>query len=196
MSRLIEIPLNSKFGKWTVLSKAGRKGHSFFWNCVCECGKEQKVNGYSLRTHTSSQCRSCVLKLIKPAAYAAMKQSALEYSGNGKAALRSLLYRYKKSAKDRDLLFNLTDKQFKELTSKNCHYCNKSPKNVSGPKSMDYKEYGVYVYNGIDRKNNLIGYEIENCVSCCETCNKAKLEMSYEEFKIWIRQVYNYFGEQ
>ena len=38
--------------------------------------------------------------------------------------------------------------------------------------------------NGIDRQDNSIGYTIENCVPCCQTCNFAKRRMPREEF-IW-----------
>lgn len=51
-----------------------------------------------------------------------------------------------------------------------------------------------YVYNGIDRVNNDIGYLIENCVSCCKVCNFMKRSMSKNDFinhvnKIAMRRV-------
>ncbi len=33
-----------------------------------------------------------------------------------------------------------------------------------------------------------------NCVPCCETCNRAKLEMPLEEFLCWIGKVYSNMG--
>lgn len=39
-----------------------------------------------------------------------------------------------------------------------------------------------YIYNGVDRMNNSLGYINKNCVSCCKICNYMKLEMSISEF--------------
>lgn len=64
-----------------------------------------------------------------------------------------------RSAKKRKHSFNLNINDFKELVLTKCNYCDY------------YKENEV---NGIDRVNNDIGYEKDNCVSCCEICNKMK----------------------
>lgn len=36
--------------------------------------------------------------------------------------------------------------------------------------------------NGIDRKDNSLGYLLPNCVSCCVTCNFLKNMMSANQF--------------
>lgn len=41
--------------------------------------------------------------------------------------------------------------------------------------------YGEFV-NGIDRVDNSLGYVADNCVPCCEACNRAKLQMSSTDF--------------
>lgn len=66
---------------------------------------------------------------------------------------------YIKSAKKRSYSFQLTLEDFKSIVVKSCHYCNY------------YKEKET---NGIDRVNNDIGYNKDNCVPCCEICNKMK----------------------
>ena len=37
-------------------------------------------------------------------------------------------------------------------------------------------------YNGIDRKDNALGYVEGNVVSCCKFCQYAKRDLPYEEF--------------
>lgn len=44
--------------------------------------------------------------------------------------------------------------------------------------------------NGIDRKDNQLGYEILNVVSCCKICNIAKNDMKICEFLSWIEVVF------
>ena len=54
--------------------------------------------------------------------------------------------------------------------------------------------YKDFLYNGIDRKDNNIGYIIENCVSCCGICNRMKMDMSYDDFLNHIRLIYKVVG--
>ena len=46
------------------------------------------------------------------------------------------------------------------------------------------------VLMGIDRKDNTLGYTLENSVPCCPTCNFAKRGLSVIEFIEWARRVY------
>lgn len=66
---------------------------------------------------------------------------------------------YIRSAKSRGLSFSLSREQFIELINGNCFYCAN-------------KEMGKL--SGIDRKDSKLGYDIENCVSCCKICNYMK----------------------
>lgn len=101
---------------------------------------------------------------------------------------------YKKIAKKRNLSFNLTKSFFRFITQQNCYYCGNSPTITNCVNLSKITEgVGEYTYNGIDRVDNLQGYEIENCVPCCRDCNLAKSIYTIEEFKSWIIRVYSYF---
>ena len=54
----------------------------------------------------------------------------------------------------------------------------------SVPKSVKKSEYGhgEFVYNGIDRVDNSVGYTIDNCVSCCGMCNFMKRSYNQLDF--------------
>lgn len=97
--------------------------------------------------------------------------------------LKSIYNRYQASAWTRELSFNLDFFLFVELVLSDCGYCGKPPSNKYRHRK------GVLTYNGIDRKDNAIGYQDFNCVSCCKSCNVAKLEMSVEEFLSWAQKV-------
>ena len=51
---------------------------------------------------------------------------------------------------------------------------------------------GSYVYSGLDRVDNSIGYILENVVPCCVTCNSMKMAMSYNEFITHLRAMLFY----
>jgi hypothetical protein len=87
----------------------------------------------------------------------------------GQAGLNRLYRQYKRQAKDRD--FQLTLEELKELTSAKCHYCDCEPQQRLHGNSPN--SWGEYVYNGVDRINNDIGYVKSNCVPCCWRCNRT-----------------------
>ena len=97
----------------------------------------------------------------------------------------AVLREYHRGAKDRGFVWNLSGEQFDKLTSSNCHYCGIPPYTVKKNRHRN----GQFVYNGIDRVDNSQGYEIENCVSCCKVCNRAKDIMGLEEFLSWVRRI-------
>jgi hypothetical protein len=168
-----------RFGKLTVICKGSKKfkNQGIYWLCKCDCGIEKEIRGSSL---IRGDYKSCGCYNIESRA----ERNKIEY---GLASKRKVYRSYKHEAEERGLLFELSFSQFIDLTSKNCHYCNSEPSN----KCSQDGNNGDFIYNGIDRKDNTKGYTIENCVSCCKICNRAKADMTYEDFIKWINKVYN-----
>jgi hypothetical protein len=96
---------------------------------------------------------------------------------------------YLHGAKKRKLQFNLTDSEIDALIMSNCSYCGFEPNQCYTLK--DRNNYQFY-YNGIDRIDSSVGYEPNNVVPCCKTCNFAKGTMSSGEFYLWIERVYKF----
>lgn len=74
---------------------------------------------------------------------------------------------YIKSANSRNIEFKLNEDEFNALTINLCYLC--------GLISSDNNK------NGIDRVKNNIGYNLENCKTCCGHCNLLKRDISYEK---------------
>jgi len=104
----------------------------------------------------------------------------------GEAAFNTLFSNYRWAAINRGLEFNVTKEDFQILTSSNCSYCG------AKPASIFKKSSGSYIYNGVDRIDNQLGYVYGNMASCCEQCNKAKRKLGKSEFLLWIKAVYDY----
>jgi len=84
--------------------------------------------------------------------------------------------RYKEGAEKRNLSFDLSEREFYDFISDtNCYYCG--------------SEYNL----GIDRLDSNIGYEQENIVPCCGTCNIMKREMSLEKFINKCKDIVKYY---
>ena len=100
-----------------------------------------------------------------------------------------VLRTYRWDANARQLTFNISREEFEKLIFLDCHYCGRKP-SQSVKIGKDYKEWHpTFRYNGIDRVDNLKGYEIGNLVPCCNQCNKARRDTSYNEFLEWARAV-------
>lgn len=110
-----------------------------------------------------------------------------------KSAICKLISRYKRDAKTRNIAFNLSRSEFISLITDNCHYCDLSPflKVFNSSKLATTNEKFI-LYNGIDRKNNEIGYSIENSLTACVFCNRGKREMSYQSFIDWLEKIYSF----
>jgi len=106
------------------------------------------------------------------------KKEKIIKEGNSKSCLTNLLWNYRNSAKKRELSFELTEEQFRDLTKQNCWYCGAKPTQQMIHNSV--KDF--YLYNGIDRIDNSKGYTLANSLPCCGRCNRMKSSLSAEDF--------------
>ena len=99
---------------------------------------------------------------------------------------RTVYHRYRLGAKHRNLAFELSEQEVFDLVVQDCSYCGLSPST-----DMKLSAHPNFRYTGIDRVDNDRGYEKDNVVPCCETCNNSKRTLSLEEWKSWITRLYN-----
>lgn len=161
-----------KFGRLVVIRKALTKNKRAYWYCICDCGKEPIVMGKSLRRGDTKSCGCLKMERVRTMA----RKLPL-----GESSFNQILLNYKRQARLRSLDFTLSREQFYKLTQCVCYYCGREPSQThqGGPSK---RLNGSYTYNGIDRKNNDIGYTDENSVPCCGTCNFMKKTLSVESF--------------
>lgn len=171
---LVKDETGNRYGKLTVLRRERVTGKNrAFWLCQCDCGNTKIVMGASLRDYTVKSC-GCLAKF--------------EY---GEAAFNQLYGGMSRGAKARNITWNLNKDQVKEITKQNCYYCGKSPQQRLGGEG--YRFNGEYIYNGIDRVDNSRGYEIDNVVPCCGECNTAKNNLTVDQFKNLIKNIYEHW---
>jgi len=83
----------------------------------------------------------------------------------------------KKTAIKRNKNWSITMEEYFSIISQECYYCNGYFGKV---------EVGI----GLDRLDNIKGYELSNVVSCCYPCNKIKTDiLSPEEAKAAIQLI-------
>lgn len=167
--------VGERFGYLVVLHKSpqrARQGQAK-WVCRCDCGVEVTVTATNLRDGNtrSCGCQRAALRGVLP---------------DGESGFRCLLYQYRLRASKKGLAFDLDEERFRALTQLPCHYCAAPP----SQRIRNGHQRTTYVHNGVDRKDNDLGYTFENSVTCCKTCNWAKNSSDYNGFLAWVASVY------
>lgn len=169
-----------RYGRLTVLERAGSRGTSAAWLCLCDCGNQKVIVSNSLR----AGAKSCgCARSTGPGSRPTYRCSVPP----GLAARNKVLKNYRLSALSRGIAWDLPEDVFDRLTSADCHYCGICPNTLSAP-----SRNGQYLYNGIDRIDNLLGYVANNVIPCCSVCNHAKHTMSMDAFLAWIDRIVRY----
>jgi hypothetical protein len=165
-----------KFGKLLVTGlsyKEIKKNYNHhYWNCSCECGNNVIV----LQIH--------LLRYFRPTTSCGCYVEPIDYSKCKDKNRSTMLKQYIKDAKDRGHEWKLTNEQTYKLFESNCYYCNSQPSSVRCDSFITN-----YIFNGIDRINNNLGYLPDNVVTCCKHCNFAKRDRDYQEFIEWGKRL-------
>jgi hypothetical protein len=151
------------------------------WLCKCDCGNLTKAATGDL---TGDHKKSCGCLTATRSAQNSIKSRYKIVKQD--AGYRSVYVRYRENAKQRNLKFDLDFDIAVSIMKSNCHYCGIEPSNLFWK-----SHYNVY-YNGIDRVDNTIGYDISNLVACCKICNIAKNNNTEQYFLDWINRAYHY----
>jgi hypothetical protein len=161
-----------RFGRLVAVREAGRHSGRTYWEARCDCGGTTYRTAWELR----GDARSCGC-----AHRYAEDQAA-------KAAMLSRYRGYQREAAKRGLSFDLSLAQFQTLTAGACFYCGVPPAQVHRRAKCN----GVFIYNGLDRKDSRLGYTWPNCVAACFECNRIKRAVPFNEFTAWLDRVTAY----
>lgn len=134
------------------------ENNKYYFNCL-KCGRIIKSKPYYLSKH-SGKCSSC---------------------SHQKRPYEHVYKRFCSTSKNENHSNHISYDQFLNYTKiNNCHYC------LAKIPWMEYAYYnGSYTRSGyfLDRKDNNLGYNSDNCVVCCTKCNISKgNKYSYKEW--------------
>jgi hypothetical protein len=163
-----------QFGRLTLVEcviEGGRRS----WVCNCVCGRKRVVREHHLIAGRSKACPACASSLLEP----------------GASGLNQLIAAYKSNARNRGLLWELSREEARSITSQDCFYCGAPPAQIVQKRSKmgGHDLHGRYVYNGIDRIDNALGYFLANVQPCCKLCNQAKSDLPLDEFLALVNRI-------
>jgi hypothetical protein len=160
------------FGNLTVIELDHMNNRGAYWKCQCDCEDKNVVvcAAHDMKTGKITSC------------------GCLRHGIYGESSFNKLLDNYMRNAKKRNLIFEITKDEFKKIIGENCYYCGRQPNQVF---KNNKATYGEYLYNGIDRIDNSVGYIAGNIVACCKFCNHTKSNYTKEYFIQYIENIYN-----
>ncbi len=144
----------------SIRSGKKRKQRVYIYKCI-ECDNLVRSQQQTLKSH-SGKCNIC---------------------GQRGEPFRARYNELLKNSVRRNYEITLTFEEFLTFTKiNNCHYCLEHiiwypyTRDIVNRKAMSRKYQ-------LDRKNNDLGYTLENCVVCCTRCNYSKnARYTYEEW--------------
>lgn len=137
------------------------------WQCQCSCGKTKIFQANHLVSGGSASC-GCRTYYLKP-----------------DSGLREVFSQYRTHARKRGNAWGLTQAEFGVLIASPCHYCGVPPSN----RFSQGKSGRAFIYSGVDRSDNTLGYIPSNSVPCCGQCNHAKKNFPLKQFTDWLARV-------
>jgi len=173
-----------KYGKLTIVeeyktrTKTGRSQRRL--KCLCDCGNITDVEKAKVVGGITKSC-GCVQKEMRK--NLGKSRMLPKYQ----ASINEVFSVYRKSAIKRGFIFQLNREEFLNIITRECIYCGDKLTNTH----VKPFNNGNFSYTGIDRYDNNRGYVKDNCVPCCEKCNRMKTNMSIEDFKNQIMKIIN-----
>ena len=156
---------------YSIADKHGKLRPYFVYKC--DCGKEIiRRRDYLKKDRINKSC-GC-------------------YKKSTGSSINDIYRMYKFKAKERNLNFDLTIDDFKNITSQNCYYCG-TPPTFYISKRYNCNNAKPIHKNGIDRFDNNKGYSVNNCVPCCTKCNRSKMDLNYKDWINHIIKIYENF---
>ena len=159
--------------------------------CIAKEGTpriDKSIREYDENDSVISKICSHCKRMLSIENYFKNSQNADGYSGVCKycqtRSFEGRYKRYRQSAKDRNLQFDLTQDDFTSITEKPCYYCG------------EYSDvYFNTSYSGVDRVDSSIGYIKSNVVPCCTMCNRMKLDYNINTWVNKMKKILNHLED-
>lgn len=184
-NRALECSIGDRIGNFIVL-RDEYIGKNRTWICECKCGAEKRF--WKLSSISRQKSCGCLIDEVG-------------LNGKQRRSMISRMCSYRSGARSRGLEWNLSYLDFVKVATGRCFYCNADPKKwdcaSNAPSvrkdcpNVNPKDYEIR-FNGIDRLNNKIGYLPDNVVPCCTKCNRAKSDMTFDEFLNHVEKMHTW----
>lgn len=173
-----------KYHHLTMLKpvRSGGAGKGMYWLAQCDCGTTREVRASEAALGYVKTCGKCQYHLALVQGAGAKGGHKFSQNHGRNRGLREQERRYMYSAMKRSIPWHLTPREFEHIVKQPCTYCQAEPREYKARLKKGKGRQVSALMNGIDRIDSSKGYTLDNCISCCTTCNRMKLDLPIADF--------------
>lgn len=167
--------VGTRSGTLTVTAFSHSEDWKAHWKVLCDCGATRILPTATLTGAKAQKwcSNSCSKRLL-----------------DDETRVRRLRLRsYENNAKPRNLQWELGDDEAWKLMQSNCYWCGDPPLATTFWQGDRRTRTATWPVNGLDRLDSDQGYVTDNCVACCSKCNRAKSDLTPEEFLAHVQAI-------
>lgn len=179
--------IGKRFNKLIILKRDyGHKKMKFL--CRCDCGKEKIIRKDHLLSNSTKSC-GCSSAESRRTTLKKRNYISPLFRSDNYGAKSTLFKRYVWQIKNKIPINTITLEEFIIVATGNCDYCGKGPDKLV----RNGNHRSQLLYTGVDRKDSNKGYNPDNVVTCCTSCNIIKNNLlTYEEMKVAMNAILEY----
>jgi hypothetical protein len=138
--------LGKRFGRLRVTSFSRSNGHSYYWNCICDCGKTREIRGSCLTGGTTTSCGCYRLEM----------RTTHGMTKGGKVPAEYRVWSHMRRRCEDKL-----NRSYQDYGGRGISVCSRWSKFENFFADMGERPSPKHC---IERKNNSLGYSKRNCV--------------------------------
>ena len=174
------------YGRLTVVERQGSRERNgkivaAQWLCRCECGEETLAESSHLNKGQKQSC-GCLQEeqralWKKPETNPGTKKKGFKKYLKAHAKFREMRHT---ATTSRGIMWTIPEEEkYINWLTDDCSYCG-------------IKAGIITPYQGFDRVDSSDYYRVGNVVPCCKYCNRAKNDLTTEEFLDWIIRIHKF----
>jgi hypothetical protein len=179
--------IGKSFGRLLVIDKI-MEGNKTHWLCLCDCDELTVADcGAILKSGHKTSC-GCYHSEISSKTVIERNKTHRYAKYEPMESVARIIYATKYS--DGTLQYE----EFFDLSQKDCRYCGIKPSNIrnvaTNNRSQYFNDNCIFIYNGLDRVDNDLPHNTNNCVTACDECNSSKNKYTLSFFLNMVENIH------
>lgn len=188
--RAIRDRTGERYGRLVAVEISSSSKNNIRWLCKCDCGNTINISSRNLGSPFGKGVKSCGCLIANSLTVKGIPRK--DVIQDREVAILKQDYNSSVKTKNNNLYTDsyLSFDDFVSLVRLPCYYCGASASKVIKDRTSNF----AIAVNSIGRFDISKGFSLDNSISCCVFCNRAKNGRAIEEYLDWVRLIKNTQG--